>query len=65
MPECPYCGKWFKTKRGLQQHIAKVHKEKTPFGDILDPTTFDPIEKMEREAKRASRRKKKKRFGLF
>jgi uncharacterized C2H2 Zn-finger protein len=26
MPECPYCGRWFKTKRGLETHIAKVHK---------------------------------------
>ncbi|AEY69075.1 zinc-finger domain protein [Thermococcus prieurii virus 1] len=41
MPECPYCGKWFKTKKGLQQHITKVHKVDTPFGKVLDPSTFD------------------------
>jgi len=63
MPECPYCGRWFKTKRGLQQHIAKSHSMKMPFGGrMIDPSTIDPIGKMERRAERAKRRKKK---GIF
>jgi len=42
MPECPYCGRWFKTERGLNQHIAKSHESR--IGDIrfIDPTTIDP-----------------------
>ncbi|GAB6134536.1 C2H2-type zinc finger protein [Thermococcus prieurii] len=67
MPECPYCGKWFKTKKGLQQHITKVHKVDTPFGKVLDPSTFDFMGKMKREEERAKRRRKKKKdpFSLF
>ena len=65
MPECPYCGRWFKTKRGLQQHIAKSHSVKMPFGGrMIDPSTIDIFGKMERESKRASRRKKKS-FSLW
>lgn len=65
MPECPYCGRWFKTKRGLQQHIAKSHSVKTPFGGrMIDPSTIDIWGKMEREAERARRRKKKS-FSLW
>lgn len=52
MPECPYCGKVFKTEKGLRQHITKVHKEKTEFGQVLDPSTIDIEGKLERRAKR-------------
>ncbi len=67
MPECPYCGKWFKTKRGLEQHITKVHKVDTPFGKALDPSTFDFMGKLKREEERAKKRRKKKKdpFSLF
>ncbi len=58
MPECPYCGKWYKTKAGLKQHITKSHTSKLPFGDrIIDPMTFDPLGRIERKAKRTKRRK--------
>ena len=46
MPECPYCGKWFKTKKGLEQHITKVHKVDTPFGKALNPASFDFMGKL-------------------
>jgi len=55
MPECPYCGRWFRTKRGLNQHITKVHKDE--FGGI-NPLTVDPIGVIERRNKRRARRKK-------
>ena len=66
MPECPYCGKWFKTKRGLEQHITKVHKVNTPFGKTLDYSSFDFVGKMKREQERAEKRAKRKKdpFGL-
>ena len=63
MPECPYCGKWFKTKRGLKQHITKAHTFEFAGERVLDPMTFDPIGAAERRAERAKKRKKKK--GLF
>lgn len=60
MPECPHCRKWFRTKKGLKQHITKAHTTEV-FGErILDPTTFDPLGAIERRAKR-----KRKRKGLF
>lgn len=64
MPECPYCGRWFKTKRGLKQHIAKSHE--VDFGGVrvLDPMTIDPFGAAERRAERARKRRKKKK-GLF
>ncbi|WP_099209186.1 hypothetical protein [Thermococcus henrietii] len=64
MPECPYCGKWFKTKKGLQQHITKVHKVDTPFGKALDYSTFDFMGKLKREEERAKRRQKKSGSGF-
>ena len=64
MPECPYCGKWFKTKRGLEQHITKVHKVNTPFGKALDYSSFDFVGKMRREQERAERRAKRKKDPL-
>ncbi|NJE79577.1 C2H2-type zinc finger protein [Thermococcus sp. GR4] len=61
MPECPYCGKWFRTKKGLQQHITKTHYVKLPGGGkMIDPTTIDILGKMEREAERAKRRQQRK-----
>ena len=60
MPECPYCGKWFKTKRGLEQHITKVHKVDTPFGKALNPGSFDFTGKLKREEERAKRRQQRK-----
>jgi uncharacterized C2H2 Zn-finger protein len=68
VPECPYCGKWFKTKRGLEQHITKVHKIDTPFGKALNPASFDFMGKLKREEERAKRRQQRKKssggFGL-
>jgi hypothetical protein len=59
MPECQYCGKWFRTKRGLKQHITKAHTTEIPFsGRVLDPTTFDFLGAMERREERRKRRKK-------
>ena len=64
MPECPYCGKWFKTKRGLKQHIAKVHTTKVGEVRVVNPLTVDPLGAIERKMERARKRKKKK-GGLF
>lgn len=61
MPECPYCGRWFKTKAGLKQHIAKSHEIHIRF---LDPTTVDPLGAVKRRAKRKKRRKKEFDFWL-
>ncbi|AAB90067.1 MULTISPECIES: C2H2-type zinc finger protein [Archaeoglobus] len=63
MPECPYCGRWFKTKRGLNQHIAKSHETKFGGVRVLDPTTIDPLGAAERRAER--KKKRKKGFGLW
>jgi hypothetical protein len=27
MKQCQYCRRWFKTKRGLQVHIAMIHAD--------------------------------------
>ena len=48
MPECPHCGRWFKTKGGLKQHISRSHTVNVLGTKILDPSTIDPIGKMER-----------------
>ena len=59
MPECPYCGKWFRSKKGLRTHITKSHTMELPTGArVLDPTTLDPLGAMERRAERARRRRK-------
>ncbi len=53
MPECQYCGKWFRSKKGLNSHITKAHTTKNVFGGrSVDITSFDPLGKMERRQKR-------------
>ena len=64
MPECPYCGRWFKTKRGLKQHISKSHMMDMGFTKVLDLGSIDPLGAAERRAERQRKRKKKK-GGLF
>jgi hypothetical protein len=57
MPECPYCGRWFRSKKGLSQHIGKIHKDS--FGNI-NPLTFDPIGSIKRREERSRKRRKRK-----
>ncbi len=60
MPECPYCGKWFRSNKALKQHITKAHTVKTGMGTrMLAIGTVEPFGAMERRAKRRKRR------GLF
>ncbi len=67
MPECPYCGKWFRSKKGLRQHISKSHTTEGVFGErVFDPSSVDIFGAIERRQKRAQRRlKRKKRDWLF
>ena len=61
MPKCPYCGRWFRTRRGLRTHIGKVHMVDDVFGGrVLDPSTVDPWGYAEREMERAKKRRRKK-----
>ena len=62
MPNCPYCGRWFKTKRGLKQHITKVHTDS--FGTI-DPMTINPFNTTKNKRRKRSRRKDSDVLGLF
>ncbi len=39
MPECQYCGRWFKSKKALRLHIIKTH---TTIG-LLGEKTFNPF----------------------
>ncbi|HIE30818.1 MAG TPA: hypothetical protein EYP67_00330 [Methanosarcinales archaeon] len=60
MPECRYCGKWFRSNKGLKQHITKMHTDKTIFGDrYIDPSTIDPLGAMKEREKRRKRGKGK------
>ena len=43
MPECPYFGEWFRSNKGLKQHIAKTHEVKFLGGKILDFSTVDQL----------------------
>ena len=52
MPECPYCGRWFRSKKGLKVHITKAHTSIILGERILDPTKFDILGALERRAKR-------------
>lgn len=59
MPECKYCGKWFKSNKGLKLHITKMHTSKSIFGGrSIDPLTIDPIGAMEERERRRQKRKK-------
>ena len=56
MPECPYCGKWFKTKKGLNVHISKMHALEKNVEELLGvPGLMSGTRK----------RKKGKGFSLF
>ena len=68
MPRCPYCNRWFRTKRGLKQHITKSHTSDVMGIRILDPFTFDfpePDFLEPRKKKRTRRRKKRSLFDLW
>jgi len=59
MPECPYCGRWFRSKKGLKIHITKAHTYESVGGiRMLDVSSFDFLGAMERRRKRAMRRRK-------
>ena len=61
MPECIYCGRKFRTRRGLQQHIRRAHGINDPFerfGKSLARETG-------RLLSGGGRRKRRKRRGLF
>jgi hypothetical protein len=52
MPECQYRGKWFRSNKGLKTHITKSHTTNIGVGgNVLNPFTFDPFGKMERQKK--------------
>jgi uncharacterized C2H2 Zn-finger protein len=56
MPECRYCGKWFRSNKGLKTHITKSHTSRTGIGGrMINPMTIDPLGKMERRQKRRRR----------
>ena len=65
MPECPYCGKWFRTKRGLKQHITKSHTFEFAGGRVFDVTTVDIFGAMERREERKRGRKKRSFLDLW
>jgi len=65
MPKCPYCGRWFRTKRGLKIHIGKVHMTRGVFGErVPDILSIDPLGILDREMKRMRRRARRKRRVL-
>lgn len=64
MPECRYCGKWYKSNKGLNLHITKMHTSEGPFGNrIVDIGTIDPIGAMEERGRRFNNRRNKS--GMF
>ena len=64
MPECPYCGRWFRTKKGLNQHISRAHTTDIGGEKMLNPLTFDIFGAMERRKERRKRRARRE-PGLF
>ncbi len=52
VPTCPYCGKYFKTKRGLKQHIYRSH-----------PYAIETIEKDARKFQESVRKSARKLLG--
>ncbi|RLG83113.1 MAG: hypothetical protein DRO40_05770 [Thermoprotei archaeon] len=62
MPTCPYCGKFFRTKRGLKQHIYRSHpfaietmeKDARKFWSSVDKATRDLFGSRKRRKKRKS-----------
>jgi len=62
MPECPYSGKWFRSKKGLKVHISWAHTTTIADRRILDPSTIDPLGTIRRREKRRARRRKKQSF---
>lgn len=58
MPECPYFGEWFRSNKGLKQHVAKIHEISFAGEKMLNPLTLDPLGAMEKRAERRRRRKK-------
>ena len=56
MPECKYCGKWYRSNKSLKIHITKTHTSKTGIGGrIVNPMSIDPLGKMQRRQRRRSR----------
>jgi len=65
MPDCKYCGKWFRSNKGLNLHITKMHTSESIFGNkIIDPFKVDPIGAMEEREKRRKKRMKKSDKGM-
>ena len=63
MPECPHCGKWYRSNKGLKTHITKSHTSRGPLGGrMINPMSIDPYGKMQR---RADRNRRKKKGGFF
>ena len=59
MPDCKYCGKWFRSNKGLNQHITKMHTSESIFGGrSIDIMKIDPIGAMEERERRRQKRKK-------
>jgi len=52
MPECPYCGKWFRGNTHLKQHIIKVHTTKGVLGErTLNPFSIDVLAQLREDEK--------------
>lgn len=61
MPECPYCGKWYRSNKALKQHITKAHTSRDFLGGrFLDPFKTDSLGAVQRRMERAARRMKRK-----
>ena len=58
IPECPYCGKWYRSNKSLKQHITKTHTMDTPMGRVVNPVTFDFVGGFIRKVERRKRRKR-------
>lgn len=59
MPECPHCGKWYRSNKGLKTHITKSHTYIGSLGGkMFNPLSIDMIGKIQRRTDRNKRKKK-------
>jgi len=67
MPTCPYCGRYFRTKRGLKQHIYRSHPYAMETMEKNARKLWEPIDRAARDlfGTHGRRRKKRKSSGWW
>jgi len=65
VPRCPYCGRWFRTRRGLNVHISKSHSLAKAIDEAIEGMLSIPGTKSRPKKRKRSRRRKRKSEGFF